>query len=71
MFYAGPVTFKNSIENNDDQCLVKNGDGESMSLYVPRHMICGKGRCCLTGRKPLNLSLVIEAPFSFFFVSFL
>lgn len=56
---------------NDDQYLVKTGDGESMSLYVPRHMICGKGRCHLTGRKPLNLSLVIEAPFSSFFVSFL
>lgn len=69
MFCAMPATSKNSIENNDDQCLVKNGDGESMSLYTPRHMICGKGRCHLAGRKPLNLSLVIEAPFSSFFVA--
>lgn len=69
MFCAVPATSKNSIENSDKQWLVKNGDGESMSLYVPRHMICGKGRCCLAGRKPLILSLVIEAPFSSFFVA--
>lgn len=30
MFYAVPATSKNSIENNGDQCLVKNGDGEGM-----------------------------------------